>query len=292
MASAPPVSIVLPVHNGERFLREAIDSCLVQTYTDFELVIVDDASDDETPSIVRGYAERDARVRVIRNDSNRGLAASLNVGFAAACGRYFTWTSDDNRYRPNALNTLVAALDRRPDVDVVYSDYTTIDAGGNPLEQRRAVPVEALARINCVGASFLYRRAVHERIGGFDQRRDLVEDYDFWLRASTRFRFAPLAVDLYEYRLHDRSLSTQRDDAIVRAHRDLLRDALPQMTWVGRPAQARACVHLARTTLSHGDAAAALQDLWLGVRVSPAAVAADCARRLTVGVRRRFASAA
>jgi glycosyltransferase involved in cell wall biosynthesis len=286
----PPVtavSIVLPTHDGARFVRETLDSCVAQTYDDWELIVVDDCSADATPGILAGYTGRDPRIRSIRNRQNLGLPRSLNVGFGEATGRYFTWISDDNRYRPGALQTMADVLEHRRDVDVVYSDYSVIDAAGSTVALRRVSEIERIGYTNCVGASFLYRRAVHESLGGFDATKPLVEDYDFWLRAAGRFRFEPLAVDLYEYRLHDRSLSVQHDAAIIAAHRLLLRESLPRMDWLGRSSQARACVGLARTTLGGGEWDAALQDLWLGCRLAPAAVAADCAERLYRAVRRR-----
>jgi glycosyltransferase involved in cell wall biosynthesis len=287
----PAISIVLPTRNGARFLREAIDSCLAQTYTDFELIVVDDASADATPDIMADYARRDPRIRSITNRENLKLPRSLNIGFASAVGRSFTWISDDNRFRPHALQTLAAVLDERPDVDVVYSDYSVIDETGSAVAFRRVSPIEHIGRVNCVGASFLYRRDVHEALNGFDARKPLVEDYDFWLRAARRFRFEPLAVDLYEYRLHSGSLSTEHDTAILNAHRLLLRESLPRFEQLGRSWQARACVHLARSSLARGDRRAFLEDLWLGCRLAPAAVAAECAGRVYRGLLRRTAAA-
>ncbi len=285
------MSIVLPTHNGARFLRQTLDSCLAQTFGDWELIVVDDCSADGTPQILADYTRRDRRIRSIRHRENLGLPRSLNAGFDEARGRYFTWISDDNRFRRSALQTMIEVLDHRPDVDVVYSNYSVIDAAGSPVALRRVSRVDELGYTNCVGASFLYRRAVHDALGGFDTTKALVEDYDFWVRAAGRFRFEALAVDLYEYRLHGGSLSAQHDAAIVAAHRRLLREWLPRMDWLGRSSRARACVHLARTTLGRGELYAALQDLWLGCRLAPAAVAAECAGRIYRGIRRRTETA-
>jgi len=290
-ATQPAISIVLPTHNGARFLRESIDSCLAQTFSDFELILVDDCSTDATPAILAEYAARDRRIRTFRNRENLKLPQSLNVGFSQAAGRYFTWTSDDNRFRPDALGTFAAMLDTRPELDVVYSDCSVIDDAGAVVARRHVSAIDRIAQVNCVGASFLYRRAVHEGLNGFDVTRPLVEDYDFWLRAAGRFRFEPVNLDLYEYRLHPRSLSTQHDAAILAAHRLLLRERLPRMAWLGRSRQARACVHLARTSLARGEGRAALADLWLGCRLAPTAVAAECAGRVYRGLRRRTATA-
>ena len=94
------VSIVLPVYNGARFLAEAIQSCLAQTYPHWELIVVDDCSTDDSPQIVAGFAADDARIRVIRHAHNRKLPGALNTGFDAARGEYLTWTSDDNLLPP------------------------------------------------------------------------------------------------------------------------------------------------------------------------------------------------
>jgi glycosyltransferase involved in cell wall biosynthesis len=292
MTMAPTVSIVLPSHDGAAFLRQALESCLDQTLTDWELVAIDDGSIDETPTIFTEYARRDSRVRIVTHRTAAGLPAALNAGFAAARGRYFTWISDDNRYRPHALARLVAELDADSTIDVVYSDYSVIDEDGREIELRRALPAERLAIVNCVGASFLYRRAVHETLGGFDAAKMLVEDYDFWLRAAARFRLAPLGENLYLYRIHAGSLSARQDLSIVAAHRRLLREQLPSIAWLDAAARARACVHLARTTLGRSGVVPALWDLSLALRIDPAAAAADCAARMRHALTRRFVHAA
>ena len=118
----PNVSIILPVYNGARYLAQAIDSCLNQTYRNIELIIVDDCSTDETPAIVRSYT--DPRIRYVRNKTNRRLPQSLNIGFALATGEYLTWTSDDNEFLPHAIETMLKILMEDKAVDFVYSDYT------------------------------------------------------------------------------------------------------------------------------------------------------------------------
>jgi glycosyltransferase involved in cell wall biosynthesis len=257
-ATAPPaVSIVLPVHNGQRFLREALDGCLAQTYADWELIVVDDASTDDTTAIVADYARRDPRIRVHRNPANLRLPASLNAGFALARGRYLTWTSDDNIHRPAALERLVAALEADPSLDLVYAHATTIDDEGHPVGKEPVGPPGQLALRNCVGACFLYRRAVHNALGGYDETRVLVEDYDFWLRASAQFRLALLDDDLYLYRRHGASLTATRLAAITAAHEACLLDHLPRLPWLTLEQRRAAFDHLLRTALARDDRPAA-----------------------------------
>ena len=119
----PLVSIILPVYNGQKYLRQAMASCLGQTYKNIELIVVDDCSTDSTPEIVRSFT--DSRVRYIRNEQNQRLPRSLNIGFAQARGEFFTWTSDDNYYRPEAIGRMVEYLQTHQ-ADFVYCDLFVI----------------------------------------------------------------------------------------------------------------------------------------------------------------------
>jgi hypothetical protein len=248
MASRQLISIVLPTHNGTRYLRESIDSCLAQTYQNWELIIVDDASTDETPVQVANYVARDRRVRSIRNASNRKLPASLNAGFALAKGEFLTWTSDDNCYRPNALAEMLSCLKERNSADIVYAQFTVIDEQGIPIGGGWASPIEELPFRNPIGACFLYRRRVHEQLGGYAEDLFLVEDYDFWLRASTQFRFMFLERALYLYRQHGHSLTGTQLQRIRIAKEECLARNLPRMTWMNQSLRERAQQALVATT--------------------------------------------
>ena len=213
-ASVPRVSLVLPVHNGAAYLGEALASIAAQSLTDYELICVDDASSDASPALLAAAAAADPRIQLIRLDTNVGLPAALNTGFAHARGHYFSWTSDDNILRPYMLERLVAALGAHPDCAVAHSDYTVIDPAGGAIERVTTGPAADLLLGNNVGASFLYRREVDFALGGYDPDLFGAEDYDFWLRAAAHYRFCHVAEDLYLYRKHPRSLTNQRAAAI------------------------------------------------------------------------------
>ena len=183
---APTVSIVLPTYNGSRYLAGAIQSCLDQTFTDFELILVDDCSTDESPRIIAEFAEKDERIRTVRHEQNKRLPGAINTGMSMSRGRYLTWTSDDNLYRPNAVAEMVAALDREPEVAMVYAGATFIDADGKPQGPMAIAPPDQLAHTSVVGACFLYRREVYDTIGGYDEKLFLVEDWDYWMRSCRK----------------------------------------------------------------------------------------------------------
>jgi FkbM family methyltransferase len=244
MVANPLVSIILPTYNGSRYLDEAIQSCLEQTYSNWELVIVDDASTDDTPIRINKWVAQDCRIRSVRHPANRKLPAALNTGFSLARGDYLTWTSDDNHYRPHALNEMVAYLQSHPEVDIAYTDYTVIDTAGTPIRQVQVLPHQELVwKGNCVGPSFLYGRAVQEKLGGYTEDLFLAEDYDFWLRAAVWFRMEPLHRDCYLYRVHDSSLTTLQLDQVRLATVQTVMRNLPQIGWISREEKAHVCLH-------------------------------------------------
>ena len=204
----PKVSIVLPVHNGSRFLRGAIDSCLKQTHRDIELIIVDDCSTDATPDIVRSFD--DARMKVIRNGKNQRLPRSLNIGFRQATGDYLTWTSDDNEYEPSAIEKMLGCLKKDPGADFVYADYWALDEGTGKKKPLRLPDILDLREKNQVGACFLYTRRVYEKVGDYNPHLEMVEDYDYWIRTWKKFKTVHCAESLYLYRYHEQSLTTLR----------------------------------------------------------------------------------
>jgi glycosyltransferase involved in cell wall biosynthesis len=205
----PLVSIVLPTFNGERYLRESIESCLAQAYEPIELILVDDCSTDRTPEIIGAVCAAHPNVRAIRHETNRRLPSALNTGFRAAQGDYLTWTSDDNRYEPDAIERMVDLLESRPDVGMVCCDMVMMGPDGAARGLLAARP-DLLLRENRVGACFLYRREVAASVGEYRAEFALVEDYDYWLRVAKRFAIVRLPLPLYRYRLHPGSLSARR----------------------------------------------------------------------------------
>lgn len=255
--STPAVSIVLPTYNGQRYLADAIESCRAQTMDDWELILVDDCSTDRTPEIISRYAALDSRVRAIRNPANRKLPGSLNAGFALSRAGLLTWTSDDNLYRPVALETLVRSLEARPEVDFVYSDQTFIDESGREVRRFVAQPPDQLLMSNVVNACFMYRRRVYEVIGDYDESMFLIEDYDYWLRVSTRFQMQAIHADLYDYRWHAASLSSTRRNDVSKAFERALEKHLPAMAWATPEQKAEAYWLLYRRADVRGDRQAA-----------------------------------
>ena len=268
--AVPLVSIILPTYNGSAYLRESIDSCLAQTYSNCELIVVDDCSTDATPDIIASYVAKDSRIRSLRHSTNRKLPAALNTGHAAATGSYLTWTSDDNRYLPNAVEEMTRFLAEHPTVGVVYADCAMIDDKGQHVRNYPAQPASQLAYMNALFACFMYRRALYETVGGYDADLFLAEDWEFWLRAARHFELAPLHKVLYEYRWHDQSLTKAARRSEVRASIErALRRHLPYLRHSSREDLARGWTVCAANAVRRRDFSQAITAYVRALRTDP-----------------------
>lgn len=225
------VTIVLPVYNGEKYLRESLDSIETQTYHNFELIIVNDASTDRSLEIAEEYAHKDPRIRIYTNEHNSKLPQSLNNGFARATGELYTWTSDDNILLPKFLERMVQTFEAHPEADLVYGMQQFIDENGKVYAVRDyPKDMDDIYIKNMVAACFMYRKKVHEELHGYDTSKFLVEDYDFWLRAYEKFHFFFLPEILFSYRMHPGSLTGSRQEEIKLKVIDLLKEKLAHIS--------------------------------------------------------------
>lgn len=208
------ISIILPVYNGAVYMSDSIESVLNQTYQNWELIIVNDCSTDDTLEVAEAYQKKDPRIHVISNEKNLKLPCTLNRGFAKAKGEYYTWTSDDNIYKPEALTRLAKELDNDSTCSLVYSDYTDIDADGNEIGRRVLDEPEYIVIGNVVGACFLYRAEMAKKIGEYDTDLFLAEDYDYWIRICREGKIKHIKDNLYLYRRHKNSLSEEKKEFV------------------------------------------------------------------------------
>lgn len=209
--SAPTVSVVLTAHNYGRFLDQSIRSVLAQTFQDFELVVVDDGSTDETPEIIARLSA-DPRVTALTL-SGVGLAAACNRGIRRSHGAYVMRLDADDFLEPQALAVLAGVLNRTPEADLVYPDFYTVDEQGRALGRVRVPPVQDGARLldhNPLAGGALYRRSCFDALGGYNEGLRYQEDFEFWLRFIERFRAYGVGLPLLAYRRHGGSMSRNR----------------------------------------------------------------------------------
>ncbi len=226
--STPTVSVLIPSYNHERFLPHCMQSVFDQTYTDYEIVVVDDGSRDNSVQVLQSYGDR-LRLYV---QENRGTYPTLNRLVRESRGKYLAVLNSDDLWAPTKLEQQVAILDHKPEVGLVHTGGYFIDGEGtiqpgNPLgfEWPRTPSgniIEALVRCNkIIASSVLIRRECFERLGGF--REDLFGsgDWEMWFRVALHYDIAFIDEPLTMYRVHGGNASFQHrrvyeDDVKVR----------------------------------------------------------------------------
>ena len=221
MGENPRVSVLMPVYNGERYLRKAIESILNQTFVDFEFVIVDDGSLDDTWHILKDYAAQDSRIVLLRNETNIGLAGSLNKGLNLAQGEYIARMDADDISLLGRLAAQVTFLDEHPEIGVVGCAIETFDAHGHRAVRERPATHDLVLWTLCFYSALahptvVFRKTIVERIGGYDDSLVANQDRDLWQRLSSLTRFANLEQVYLLYRIHADSVSHRQAD--IQAH--------------------------------------------------------------------------
>lgn len=201
------VSIVIPTYNGCRFISESLESCLIQSYRNIEIIIVIDGSTDDTLQLVSNYS--DPRILIINLEQNRGLPQALNYGFSISRGQYLTWIADDDYYTPDAIESMIHYLSKTPDVGLVYTGFWVIDEAGRIIGESKIFPPDEITWTNPVGHCFLYRRKVAEKVGLYDVNWVMVEDVQYWMRIYKQFKMACINERHYYHRLHSNSLTVR-----------------------------------------------------------------------------------
>lgn len=211
----PKVSVLMSVYNGSRYLAEAIESILGQTFSDFEFIIINDGSIDHTADILAEYAGRDQRLILIQNEQNLGLTRSLNKGLIRARGKYIARQDADDVSLPQRLQRQVAFLDEHPEVVLVSSNYEVIDEMGHQIRIERKsseslVIAWYLLFVNYVGGHsvVMFRREQIMNLGGYAEDYQYAQDYQLWLRLVNLGHIAILPEILLQWRAHRESISS------------------------------------------------------------------------------------
>lgn len=213
MPEEPKISVVIPVYNGERYLVECIQSVYRQTYFNFEIIVVDDASTDNTGAIVERLRNSYGRLRYFRNEKNLGTGGSRNVGIRESRANLVGFLDQDDRWYPTFLETQLRILDANPDIDCLYCDFDFLDDASNVtnLSSGRYV-CEGEPSINRIGLEVMWetqylvpstvilRKSALFDVGLFSEK--FYEDINMWLKLAVRHSFAETNLILASYRKH------------------------------------------------------------------------------------------
>ena len=199
------VSVVMPVYNDEKYVGEAIESILNQTYADFEFIIIDDASTDRSYQIILDYARQDRRINILRHKKNQGISASRNTGLKFASGEYIAVMDSDDISLPDRLQIEADFLQNNLNYGVVASTAYEIDKNGKTTQLMDGtigdINFKNFETTNpIIHGSAMYRKECIEYVGMYYQI-DGAEDYDLWIRIAARYKIKNLTSPLYKYRV-------------------------------------------------------------------------------------------
>jgi glycosyltransferase involved in cell wall biosynthesis len=243
----PFVSVCVPTYNRARFLPDALDSVLRQPFADFEIVVVDDGSTDDTPAVIARYA--DPRVRAFRQPQNSGRSRARNRAVSEARGEFVLWLADDDVLVEDTLTRYARVISEDPGLDIVYGNLQLFDDGTGediiPYE-----PNDWTGREDRLPGAFLHgsclpdggsliRRALYDRFGLYDDEFVRAQDYEFWTRVVGHVRVRKVDGVVYLYRKHDANVSfghgidLSYDSKIIRRHvaRRALSELFPDWDW-------------------------------------------------------------
>ncbi len=250
MQEHPRVTLGIATYNRDAYLAEAIESCLAQDYPALEVLIVLDGSDNpRVDQVVQRYAA-DPRLRHVRHERNRGIAAAYSTLISEGRGELIAMLGDDDVCLPDRIARQVAIFDSHPETGVVHGDAIVIDATGRVSGEWKSAdftPNELVrsfyrAHNYLIDPSRMVHRRVYERVGGYDSRYTVAQDFDFWLRAARHFRFRHTpGGPLVKVRRHaeNESGASRRDTEVADVSRALesalelypLRELVPELDW-------------------------------------------------------------
>ena len=204
----PKVSVIMSVYNGEKYLREAIESILNQTFTDFEFIIVDDGSIDNSLEMIKSYD--DERIKIINNEENIGLTKSLNKALKVARGEYIARQDADDISLPNRFEEQIKYFEECPEVVLLGTDIYIINETGKTVGKRIVLTkpsIKDLLKNNQFNhGSVMFKKEVINQLGGYNELIRYSQDYELWLRIAKSHEVRNLTQSLYKLRSHDENI--------------------------------------------------------------------------------------
>jgi len=221
--SVPTVSVILPTHNRAALLKRSIKSILNQTYKDFELIVIDDASTDDTEDVVRNFGDK--RIRYIKQRVNMGAQVARNAGITASKGKYIAFQDDDDEWLPAKLEKHMKVFEETsPEADISFSDVLWFGKGSSELRHFPDItPADGIIYKKALDNIFrdlsllaiVVRKKVFDAAGGFDERLPRWQDYEFLLRASKYALFYHMDEPTIKCYQTPGSISSNRDNLII-----------------------------------------------------------------------------
>jgi glycosyltransferase involved in cell wall biosynthesis len=214
--NTPKISVIMTAFNREKFIAEAIKSVLAQTFTDWELIVIDDGSTDRTVEIVSPF-KSDPRIRVVRNEKNLGIATTRNKGLQLTRAKYIApLDSDDIWLDREKLRKQVEFMDENPDYAMLGGGIMHIDVDSKPIKKVLFPIYDSLIR-NIIlqfnpfaQSTLIYRKAAALECGGYSTEYKICDDYDLWLKIGAKHKFTNIPQVLSGYRIHGENITKKK----------------------------------------------------------------------------------
>jgi glycosyltransferase involved in cell wall biosynthesis len=263
----PKVSVIIPTHNRAESLCSAITSVLNQTFQDFEIIIIDDASKDHTREVIANF--NDARIKVIHNQVSKGAAGARNIGIMHSNCEYIAFLDDDDEWLPEKLKMQICLLDHSlPEVGGVCTGCFTIERESERVLSVDSPEMHDLSKGNFITtSSILLRRECFEKCDLFDERMLTNSDYDMWIRISTKFSFKIIKNALVNYYIHENRLTRNYEKKA--AGLEILFEKYDNFFKNDRKEYGRKYLHLAVLYCYKGEIQKGIKAFSKSVRMSP-----------------------
>ena len=215
MISRPKITVYITNYNYGQFLRQAIESVLIQTEQDFEIILIDDGSMDDSVSLIQSYIDH-PKVKIILQQ-NKGLTISNNLALKLSRGKYIMRLDADDYLAENALGKLSTILDKKPEIGMVFGDYYLVDESENILEHFRRHDFNQDVKLldqPAHGACTMFRVECLKQLGGYDESITRQDGYELWLRFIEKYEVSNINTPLFYYRQHGNNLTSQEDELL------------------------------------------------------------------------------
>ena len=220
------VSVIIPIYNGEKYIKDAIDSVLNQTFQNFEIILINDGSTDKTSEILDIY-NKNNKIKILNIEKNQGQASAINLGIKKSKGKYLAYLDSDDIMLENRLLCQLKYLDKHKNIGLIFSDIGYINQNGysviiktkffiNKKWAKNKCNSNSLLVFNYISrSSVMHRRSCIDVIGDFDEEISGIDDLDMWIRTSEKFSIAGCQDKLTIRRLHKENISKKRNNSLL-----------------------------------------------------------------------------
>lgn len=209
----PLISVIMPAHNAQKYISSAIESILNQTFTKFELIIINDCSTDKTLDIMKSFSKKDSRIKIVNNDTRLDIASSLNRGISQAKSNIIARMDADDIAFPNRLELQYALINSSRKIAVVGANIVIMDIAGNQTAIRK-YPDTSEKLKDCLfkyspfaHPVVMFKKDMYEEIGRYNPKYSPTEDLDLWFRLGRKYEFGSIPETLLKYRVYEKSSS-------------------------------------------------------------------------------------